>query len=191
MAAASGAAPICLAGDTLEDEFEAQMQASASAIEAASREIDDADATATFGKTLQAAASAQDEMSRELDNNEAKRAWDATVRAAASAQDELSHELELRSSTAAGGGASSSIGDAFGELERQVEEVSREMKSMPGVGRTSSGTGMALGKPPRSGSMRRDGRETGWERRATLGIEEVDDFADEAGDVLVEEGLEM
>lgn len=191
MAAASAAAPGRTDDGSLEEEFEAQMQASASVIEAASREIDDADAAATFGKTLRAAASAQDEMSRELDNNEAKRAWEATVRAAASAQDELSHELELRSSTAAGGGTSSSIGDAFGELERQVEEVSREMKSMPGVGRTCSGSSSALGKPPRSGSMRRDSRETGWERRATLGIEEVDDFADEAGDVLAEEGLEM
>lgn len=61
----------------------------------------------------------------------------------------------------------------------QVEEVSREMQAMPGVARSSSG----VGKPPRSGSLR---REAVWDRNATLGIEEVDDFADEAADVLAE-----
>lgn len=187
MAAASLVAKPPLATPSgLGAEFEKQMRASASVIEAASREFSDHDADAVFSETLQQAASAQDEVSRELDAHEAKRVqktWDATVAAAASAQDDLSHELELRSTTAAGGGASGSIGDAFGELERQVEEVSREMQSMPGVG---GGRVSPSGKPPRASSLRRDST---LERRATLGIQEIDDFADEAADVIAEGGI--
>ena len=181
MAAASTSAPTVPVG---LGEFEAQMRASASAIEAASRELEERDAEISFVETLRAAASAQDEVSRELDKREKTREWDATIRAATSAQDEVSHELELRSSTAAPGGTSGSIGDAFGELERQVEEVSREMQAMPGVGR-SSGKGSG-----RWGSVKRSG-ELDWDRDAVLGIEEaeLDDFADEAADVLAERGL--
>lgn len=126
MAAAFAAAPpvaaaAAVSGEDEEDaELEAHMAASASAIEAASRELEERDPDAAFGRTLRKAASAQDEMSRELDLKVASRAWTATVAAAASAQDDVSHDLELRSSTAAAGGTSGSIGDAFGELERQV-----------------------------------------------------------------------
>lgn len=171
------------AAPAAEADFDAQMQASASVIEAASRELEARDAEIMFGETLRKAASAQDEMSREFDKREDSRTWDATLRAAASAQDELSHELELRSSVAAPGGTSGSIGDAFGELERQVDQVSREMRAMPGVGRSS-------GKAGRWGSVKRSG-DLEWDRDAVLGIEEaeLDDFADEAADVLAEGGL--
>eukprot|EP00892_Ulva_mutabilis_P012345 jgi/Ulvmu1/9483/UM052_0053.1 len=175
MAAAGGGAPA-------EHEFEEQMRASASVIEAASRELEQRDAEIMFGETLRKAASAQDEMSREFDKHEESRAWDATLRAAASAQEDLSHELELRSSVAAPGGTSGSIGDAFGELERQVEEVSREMRAMPGVGGRS-------GKVGRWGCIKRSGELGEWGRDAVLGIEELDDFADESADVLAELGL--